>query len=341
MAAWYVKAVPYLKANPACRAAFVSTNSITQGEQVGVLWSWMLAQGVHIQFAHRTFQWSNDAKGVAAVHCVIVGFGLEDLPGKTIYQYDDIKGEPLAVSASHINPYLLDAPDIIATARMTPVSQVPAIANGSIPADGGNLVLTKDERDDLIKAEPGSTKWIRPYLGAEGFIHNEVRYCLWLVDAPPQTISSLPRVKARVKAVAEMRSKSEKAATRQKAASAHLFTENRQPLKGRYLAIPRTSSENRTYLPIGYLDAKVIAANDLQIIPDAKLYHFGVLSSLMHRAWAGTTSGRLKSDIRYSVKLTYNTLPWPLASTSVDKHQKAIEDAAQEVLDARRAPAGV
>ena len=131
MAAWYVKAVPYLKANPACRAAFVSTNSITQGEQVGVLWSWMLAQGVHIQFAHRTFQWSNDAKGVAAVHCVIVGFGLEDLPGKTIYQYDDIKGEPLAVSASHINPYLLDAPDIIATARMTPVSQVPAIANGS------------------------------------------------------------------------------------------------------------------------------------------------------------------------------------------------------------------
>lgn len=335
VAAWYVKAVPYIKAHPACRVAFVSTNSITQGEQVGVLWSWMLAQGVRIQFAHRTFQWSNDAKGVAAVHCVIVGFGLKDLPGKTIYQYDDIKAEPLAVAAKNINPYLVDAPDIMAAARMVPLSQVPAIANGSIPADGGNLILTKEERDELIKNESNSAKWIRPYLGAEGFIHNDVRYCLWLADAPPQTISALPRVKARVKAVAEMRSKSTKSATRIKAASAHLFTENRQPLKGRYLAIPRTSSENRAYLPIGYLDAEVIAANDLQIIPDAELYHFGVLSSLMHRAWAGITSGRLKSDIRYSVKLTYNTLPWPLSATNEEKHRSAVEIAAQEVLDAR------
>ena len=359
VAAWYVKAAKYLRDEafaphtpsgadevPSNRAqvAFVSTNSITQGEQVGVLWGWMLAQGVHIQFAHRTFSWTNEAKGKAAVHCVIIGFGLEDRPGKVIYEYDDIKGDPHAVPVTNINPYLIDASNVIAVARMQSVSRVPAIANGSIPADGGHLILSPAEKDELLAVEPAAAAWLRPYLGAEGFIHGEPRYCLWLADCPPHALRAMPKVLARVKAVQTMREKSTKIATQQKAGTPTLFTEDRQPRSGDYLAIPRTSSENRRYLPLGYLASEVIAANDLQIIPNATLLHFGVLSSVMHRAWVDITAGRLKSDIRYSVKLTYNTFPWPDFPQStkpnqplapVDKAQAAIEIAAKTVLDVR------
>jgi hypothetical protein len=334
VAAWYVKAARYIQAAPAVRVAFVSTNSITQGEQVGVLWSWMLAQGMNIHFAHRTFQWSNDAKGVAAVHCVIIGFGAQDQADKLIYEYSDIKGEPVSTSAINISPYLVDASNVIIGARRTPVCDIPEIVNGSIPADGGNLILSPAERSDLIANEPAVRPWIRKYLGAEGFINNEMRYCLWLVGCNPEILRVMPEVMRRVKAVRLMREKSDKEATRRKGATPTLFTENRQPLSGKYLAIPRTSSERRIYLPIGYLDSKVIAANDLQIIPGAEMFHFGVLSSVMHKAWTCITSGRLKSDIRYSVKLTYNTFPWPDAK---DKNKAAIEVAAQAVLDARSA----
>ncbi|MBN8463816.1 MAG: class I SAM-dependent DNA methyltransferase [Dechloromonas sp.] len=337
VAAWYVKAARYLAANPAIRAAFVSTNSITQGEQVGALWGWMLAQGVKIHFAHRTFSWSNEARGKAAVHCVIVGFGLGNVAEKTIFEYENIKGEAHAVKVSNINPYLVDAPDVIAQSRMTPLSAAPAIANGSIPADGGNLILEPEERDQLLAAEPQAAPWIRPYLGAEGFINGNIRYCLWLVDCPPQTLRAMPLVRARVNGVRRMREASAKAATRLKANTPTLFTENRQPTSGRYLALPRTSSENRRYIPIGYLDHSIVAANDLQFIPDASLYHFGIVGSAMHMAWTRITSGRLKSDIRYSVKYTYNTFPWP---TPTDKQRAAIETAAQTVLDARAAHPG-
>ncbi|MCF8208976.1 MAG: N-6 DNA methylase [Rhodoferax sp.] len=377
VAAWYVKAAHYLRGEtpasaawpagahepsvfkiaptgqPALtsgheltstRCAFVSTNSITQGEQVGVLWGWLLAQGVHIHFAHRTFSWSNEASGKAAVHCVIIGFGLQDLPGKVIFEYDDIRGEPHAVVVNNINPYLIDGPDVIAEARMQPVCNVSAIANGSIPADGGNLILTADERNELVASEPAAAPWIRPYLGSEGFIHGETRYCLWLADCLPQTLRTMPVVMARVQAVRAMREKSAKAATQQKAATPALFTEDRQPRSGNYLAIPRTSSENRRYLPLGYLTFDVIAANDLQIIPNATMLQFGVLSSAMHRAWVNVTAGRLKSDLRYSVKMTYNTFPWPefasvtKAAAPLSPHhpsQPAIETTAQVVLDVR------
>ena len=377
VAAWYVKAAHYLRGDvpasaawPAgahepsvfkivptghtaltsgyeltsARCAFVSTNSITQGEQVGVLWGWLLGQGVHIHFAHRTFSWSNEASGKAAVHCVIIGFGLQDLPGKIIFEYDDIRGEPHAVAANNINPYLIDGPNVMAEARMQPVCNVSAIANGSIPADGGNLILTADERDELVANEPTAAQWIRPYLGSEGFIHGETRYCLWLADCPPQTLRTMPAVMARVQAVRAMREQSAKAATQQKAATPALFTEDRQPRSGNYLAIPRTSSENRRYLPLGYLSFDVIAANDLQIIPNATALQFGVLSSAMHRAWVNVTAGRLKSDIRYSVKMTYNTFPWPeVIPTSIPTEpltphhpsQTAIETAAQAVLNVR------
>jgi N-6 DNA Methylase len=379
VAAWYVKAVRYVKADgrieaekwgqipiqettasgartastklgsdptfplapeTSTRVAFVSTNSITQGEQVGVLWSWLLAQGMHIHFAHRTFRWSNEASGKAAVHCVIIGFGAEDVADKTIYEYENIAGKPHAISANNINPYLIDGPNVIAAARMQPICNVPAIANGSIPADGSNLILEPSERDALIASEPESEQWLRPYLGAEGFIHNQMRYCLWLINCPPQALRAMPQVLARVKAVQRMREASSKMATQMKAATPTLFTENRQPLSGNYLAIPRTSSEARRYLPLGYLDANVVAANDLQIVPAASLLHFGVLSSTMHRAWVDVTAGRLKSDIRYSVKMTYNTFPWPtleekVAKPQQNKAQAAIESAAKVVLDAR------
>ncbi|MBU1237062.1 MAG: class I SAM-dependent DNA methyltransferase [Gammaproteobacteria bacterium] len=332
VAAWYVKAAHYTKGT-ATRCAFVSTNSITQGEQVGVLWGWLLAQGIHIHFAHRTFQWSNEARGMAAVHCVIVGFGHQDVERKVIFEYEDIRGEPHAVVVKNINPYLVDGPDVLAMGRMTPLCNVPSIANGSIPADGGNLILEPEERSSLLASEPQAAPWIRPYVGAEGFINSHVRYCLWLVDCPPQALRDMPQVMGRVREVQRMREASAKAATREKAKTPTLFTENRQPLSGRYLALPRTSSENRRYIPIGFLPSEVIAANDLQFIPDATNYHFGVVSSAMHMAWMRTTSGRLKSDIRYSVKYTYNTFPWPENPT--DKQRAAIEAAAQGVLDAR------
>jgi hypothetical protein len=323
------------------RTAFVSTNSITQGEQVGVLWSWMLAQGMRIQFAHRSFNWSNEARGKAAVHCVILGFGPQDVANKMIYEYEDIKGEPLAVPASNINPYLIDGPNVIAVASMRPICRVTEIVNGSIPADGGHLILEPAEKQALIEIEPSAEQWIRPYLGAAGFIRGELRYCLWLKGCPPHLLRSMPEVMARVRAVKEMREKSDKLATRQKSASPTHFTEDRQPASGNYLAIPRTSSENRSYLPLGYLPSSVIAANDLQLVPSASPVEFGVLSSLMHRAWVDVTAGRLKSDIRYSVKLTYNTFPWPdlpahpEPATPGHKAKAAIEAAAQAVLDTR------
>ena len=344
VAAWYVKTARYIKVLETriqpVRAAFVSTNSISQGEQVGVLWGWLLSQGMNISFAHRTFSWTNEAAGRAAVHCVIIGFGLEDRTGKVIYEYDDIKGLAHPINAANVNPYLIDGPNVIAVGRMQPISKVPSIANGSIPADGGHLILTASERKELLEAESGISKWLRPYLGAEGFINNELRYCLWLVECPPQVLREMPLVMARVAAVKQMRLQSTKIPTREKANTPTLFTEDRQPRSGRYLAIPRTSSENRKYLPLGYLNYKVIAANDLQIISEAKLFHFGVLSSAMHRAWINVTAGRLKSDIRYSVKLTYNTFPWPELQSKKPtaqqiRAQAAIETAAQGVLDAR------
>ncbi|MBS4052850.1 MAG: class I SAM-dependent DNA methyltransferase [Methylomonas sp.] len=337
VAAWYVKASYYLEVNPVIPAAFVSTNSICQGEQVGVLWPWMLAKGIKIQFAHRTFRWSNEGKGIAAVHCIIIGFGFECAQNKhVIYDYgNDISGEPNAILANNINPYLVDAGNVIAIGQMKPLCKVPSIVNGSIPADGGNLILTAKEKDDLLNIEPLAKDWIRPYLGAEGFINNNLRYCLWLKDCSPSQLRKMPLVMERVKAVQKSREASPKAATREKAKTPTLFTENRQPEHGLYLAIPRTSSENRYYLPIGFLSAETIAANDLQFVPSALNLHFGVLSSAMHMAWMRITSGRLKSDIRYSVKFTYNTFPWP--ETATEKQRQIIETAALSVLDARKA----
>jgi hypothetical protein len=329
---WYRKATDFIAAHPAIRVAFVSTNSITQGEQAGVLWPDLLRRGVHLHFAHRTFQWSSEASGKAAVHCVIIGFGLYEATQKTIFEYENIQGEAHAIHARNINPYLVDAPNIIADGRMQPLSAPQPLVNGSIPADGGHLILEPTDRDALIALEPAAEKWLRPYLGAEGFIHNQYRHCLWLIDCPPNELRLMPAVLQRVEAVREFRLKSSKEATREKAAIPTRFTENRQPMNGIYLALPRTSSENRFYIPIGFLSSEVIAANDLQIVPNAGLYELGILTSIMHMAWMKITSGRLESRYRYSAKYTYNTFPWP---EPTDSQRQTIETAAQAVLDAR------
>jgi hypothetical protein len=333
---WYVLAAQYLQGQAGTQAAFVSTNSITQGEQVAVLWGEMQRLGMHINFAHRTFQWSNEASGNAAVHCVIVGFGHGSHTVKTIYEYEDIKGQPHAVSAKRINAYLVDAPDVLLNKRRTPICNVADMTNGSKPTDGGNLLMNDADKDALLKVEPQAAKWIRPFLGAEEFINNTARWCLWLVDCPPNELRAMPEVMKRVQAVKDMRLASTKAATVELASSPTHFGELRQP-KTKYLLIPSVSSERRKYVPIGYIDHRVIVSNLVYALPDATLFHFGVMTSAMHNAFMRFTCGRLKSDFRYSNTIVYNNYPWPgfAGEALSDKHRKAIEQAAQCVLDAR------
>ena len=330
------------------RCAFVSTNSITQGEQVGVLWGWLLAQGMHIHFAHRTFQWSNEARGVAAVHCVIVGFGRQDFEKKVIFEYDDIRGEPHAVVVGNINPYLVEAADVVLHKRGTPICAVPEIAFGSMPNDGGHLLLNDQERNELLAQEPEAAHWIKPFRGSEEFINGASRWCLWLVGCPPQTLRGMRLVAERVARVKESRAASTRAATNKLAATPSLFGEIRQPAT-RYIAIPKTSSENRRLVPIGLLEPGVIASTELFTIACSDLAIFGVLVSTMHNAWVRYTCGRLKSDFRYSASLVYNNFPWPElpltpgpsprlrgeGSGRATSPRDRVEAAAQAVLDAR------
>ncbi len=334
---WYVLAAQYMQGCTGTQAAFVSTNSITQGEQVAVLWGEMQRLGMHTHFAHRTFQWSNEASGKAAVHCVIVGFGPEDQAVKTIYEYEDIKGLPHAVPVKRINAYLVDAPDVFLNKRTTPVCNVSPMANGGKATDGGNLLLSDEEKAELISVEPKAAKWIRPFLMGDEFINNIGRWCLWLVNIPPAELRAMPHVLKRVEGVRAMREASTKAATVALASTPTLFGEIRQPQSKRYLAIPKVSSERRQFIPIGYLDSEVICGDKIFFVDDASLFTFGVLTSTMHNAWMRYTCGRLKSDYSYSNTIVYNNYPWPgfAGEPLSDKHRTAIEQAAQCVLDAR------
>jgi hypothetical protein len=333
VAAWYVKAARYMAAHPPIRAAFVSTNSITQGEQVGALWGWMLAQGVKIHFAHRTFSWTNEARGKAAVHCVIVGFGMQDVAEKTIFEYEDIKGEAHAVRASNINPYLVDAPDLVLPRRSRPLCDVPQIGIGSQPIDDGNYLFTQEERDSFLKIEPSAAPFFHRWLGAIEFINGFERWCLWLGDCPPQQLRKMPEVMKRVDAVRTFRLASKRKQTLVAADfPTHFGTEliPQQP----YLLIPEVSSERRKFIPIGFEQPTTFCSNLVRMLPNATLFHFGVLTSTMHNAWVRSVCGRLKSDFRYSAAIVYNNFPWP---TPTEKQRTAIEVAAQAVLDARAA----
>ena len=332
---WYVLAAQYMKST-GTRAAFVSTNSITQGEQVAVLWGEMQRLGMHTHFAHRTFQWSNEASGKAAVHCVIVGFGPEDQATKTIYEYEDIQGLPHAVNAKRINAYLVDAPDVLLNKRRTPISPVTEMTYGSKPTDGGSLLMSNAEKEALLTKEPQAEKWIRRFLGADEFINNTDRWCLWLVDCPPQELRLMPEVMKRVQAVKDMRMASTDKQTKIDAATPSLFQKIRQPTSN-YLLVPLHSSENRDYVPLGFCNQEIICGNANSMISDATLFHFGVMTSAMHNAFMRFTCGRLESRFRYSNTIVYNNYPWPgfAGEPLSDKHRTAIEQAAQCVLDAR------
>lgn len=309
------------------RVGFVSTNSITQGEQVGVLWSVLLAQGMRIHFAHRTFQWMNEAPGKAAVHCVIIGFWRNGAAKARLFEYADIKGKSHEIAANNINPYLVDAPNVVLPARRTPLCNVPEIVFGSMPNDGGFLLLDDAEKLELISKEPLAEKWIKPFLGAEEFINKQNRWCLWLVDCQPGELKAMPLVQKRVETVRETRAKSTRPTTQELAKTPTLFGEIRQP-ETDYLLIPRVSSERRLFVPIGFLQPHVIASDATLIVPNATLYHFGILTSTMHNAWVRQVCGRLKSDFRYSNTIVYNNFPWP--SIKPDAPQtKAIATAAK------------
>jgi len=340
VAAWYIKAADYAQLQPNLQVGFVSTNSIVQGEQVGVLWSWMRANGMHINFAHQTFRWDNEASGKAAVHCVIIGFAAQERTEKLIFEYAQLDAEPLAVQTKRINPYLVDADDVFLPSRRQGICSVPPVIFGSMPNDGGHLFLDDAEKASLLAECPAAEPWIRPFLGADEFINNIPRWCLWLKDCPPSQLRGMQPVMERVQQVKALRLASNRPATRALAATPTLFGEIRQPVS-QYLLIPRHSSERREMIPMGFIGPAVIVGDANLCMPDATLGHFGIMTSRMHMAWVKIVCGRIKSDYRYTSQIVYNNFPWPelpadaLPGSPAHKAKAAIEAAAQGVLDAR------
>ena len=328
---WYIKAAKFIQGTR-IKAAFVSTNSIVQGEQTSLLWGPMLHKyHVKIHFAHRTFKWSNEARGNAAVYCVIVGFANFETSDKTIYHYEEVKGEALQVRAKNINPYLVDAKDILIHKRNKPLNLVPQIQKGNQPTEGGNLILNLEEKTTLTD----KYQFIRPYIkyliGAIEFLYNKPRYCLWFPYSVPPEIAQIPEIQVRLKKVKEMRTISTDPKTRELANTPSQFREMRNYAS--FVIIPSTTSENRKYIPMGFGNSEIIPTNLLLILPNAQSFHFGVITSIMHMTWVKYVCGRLKSDFRYSKDIVYNNFPWPENPT--EKQVKAIEAAAQAVLDAR------
>ncbi|MCC5612093.1 class I SAM-dependent DNA methyltransferase [Nostoc sp. CHAB 5834] len=333
VSAWYLKAAQLVQGT-ATKIAFVSTNSIAQGEQVGLLWGLLFAQyHIKIHFAHRTFKWNNEAKGNAAVHVVIIGFANFDVADKLIYEYDSVGGEPHELKVSNINPYLVDGRDIVLRNRSHPISPVPPMIWGNKPTDGGNFLFDSAvEKDAFLAKEPKAERWIRPFISGEDFIKGRFRYCLWLKDIAPNELNTLPEVKKRVEEVRKMRLASIAEATRRKAGTPTIFAQISQP-DSSYLIVPEVSSERRRYIPIAFMTGDVIASNTIQLVPEATLFQFGVMVSIMHMTWTKYVCGRLKSDFRYSNSVVYNNFPWP--QTLTEKQVKAVETAAQRVLDVR------
>jgi hypothetical protein len=329
---WYLKAAKYILGTKT-KVAFVSTNSIVQGEQASILWGQMLNKyGIKIHFTHLPFKWGKEAKGNAAVHCVIIGFANYDTTNKIIYEYENTKSEAQEVKAKNINPYLVDAKDILISKRREPLCNVPEMYKGSQPTDGGNLLFSEEEKNEFLAIEPFAEKFIKPFISAFEFLNAENRYCLWLVDAKQSELRKMPYLLNRIEAVKQKRLKSTKAATVKWAEKPTLFTENRQP-ENDYILIPSTTSKNRKYIPMGFFSKNEIASNTCLTIPNATLFHFGVLMSKMHMAWVKTVCGRLEISYRYSNEIVYTNFPWPENPTK--KQVIAIEKSAQNVLDAR------
>ena len=323
--AWYKKAFQYINGTD-IECAFVSTNSISQGQQAINLWKQLFDEGLVINFAYQTFIWDSEATDKAHVHCIIVGFGCKEHQIKIIYH--DAKKEYV----EYINQYLTSGKMGFLSSRSAPLENVPPMKFGSMPRDGGGFILSEEEHAELIQKEPLAEKWIHLYLGAEEFLKKKKRYCLWLLDADPAEIAKCPIVKARIDSVRNFRLASKAASTRKFAQTPMLFCQIAQPTTGSYIAVPETSSERRVYIPLGFLPVDIIASNLLFLIPEASLYHFGVLESNVHMAWMRTVCGRLKSDYRYSKDIVYNNFPWP---SPTDIQKEKIEQTAQTILDAR------
>jgi hypothetical protein len=327
---WYRRAAEYIQGTKVV-VGFVSTNSISQGEQAGALWNPLFRDfALKIHFAHRTFPWESEAKGKAHVHVVIIGFAAIDAPGKRVYEYH--AGDASVTTAVNISPYLIEGGDLAVVSRSKPICNVPVCEYGNKPADGGFLIVEEEDREKFLSENPGARKYLRPLLCAEEYLHSIPRWCLWLVGASAADIRNIAGIRQRVAAVRNFRLASKKEPTRRKADEPTLFAEIRQP-NTRYIVIPRHSSETRKYIPFGYFGPKVILHDSCSAILNATPYHFGVLTSAMHMAWVRQVCGRIKSDFRYSIRLVYNNYPWPEAPS--DKRRTAVEKAAQAVLDAR------
>lgn len=331
VAAWYRLAFDYMK-NSNISSAFVSTNSITQGLQVSILWKDLINNGLYINFAHQTFKWTNEARGKAAVYCVIIGFSLNNENNKKLYTYDTVRSEPVLTDVKRINPYLIEGKNYFLRSSNSPISNVPLMVFGNMPNDGGNFLFNEQEKDDFLKLEPEAKEFIKPIVSGYELLNGKNRYCLWLKDVSPQKIKSLKEVSKRVQNVKTLRANSTRKATQKLADYPTLFGEIRQP-ESNFIAIPATTSERRKYIPIGFFNSNYVPLNSLYIIPDANLYHLGHLTSEMHMAWVKYTCGRLKSDYRYSNSIVYNNYPWPKEPS--EKNKKRVEEKAQKVLDTR------
>lgn len=332
VACWFLLAARYIDKSLNVRAAFVTTNSIVQGEQVSILWQEMLRIGMQIDFAYRPFVWTSAARGKAAVHCAVIGFGYGDSGyPRFIFETDKVSGECHVKQVTNINPYLIEAANVLVLKRSKPLCATAKVSYGNKPSDGGNLILTTAEAFELIAEEPGAARWLRKYIGAYEFINSVDRHCLWLNGIKQEELDALPLVRTRVNAVREFREASTAAPTIAAAESPELFFYISHP-ETEYIVIPETSSERRKYMPIGYASSNTICSNATYLIAEPSLYVFGVLNSSMHNDWMRTVGGRLKSDYRYSGTLVYNTLPWPDAT---EPQRKQIESLAEDVLMAR------
>lgn len=329
---WFKKAAEYMQKS-VVETGFVATNSICQGSQVPILWNVLLNDyHVHINFAHQTFKWNSESSNVAAVHCVIIGFSAKERKEKKIYSYRKIDGDAEVQTVAHINPYLFAGEDVFVTAQKEAICDVPKMSFGNQPRDGGHFILSEEEYQEILKQEPEIAKWIHPYMGADEFIKGKKRYCIWLKKAQPSDIQASRILYNKVAAVREFRLESKAKTTNGYAKVPQLFAQITQPEDTDWLIVPRVSSERRRYVPIGFMTGNIISSDAVQIVPNATLYHFGILTSNVHMAWMRMVCGRLEMRYRYSKELVYNTFPWPKVSEEL---KQKIERTAQTILDTR------
>jgi len=324
VACWYKKATELMRGT-SIRTALVSTNSVSQGESVAILWKPLFETGIHIDFAHRTFRWSNEAKKTAAVFCVIIGFSFIGYKDKFIYDGERFN------KAKNINAYLVDAENIFIESRTNPICDIPKIGIGNQPIDGGFYLFKKEEMESFIQKEPCSEKYFKPWIGSDEFIKRYFRYCLWLGECPPNELRKMPECMKRVEAVRKFRLSSNRKSTLKLADTPTRFQTENMPNE-EYIVIPEVSTQSRRYIPIGFLTPDILCSNLVKIIPEAKMYHFGILTSNVHMAWVRQVCGRLGNGYRYSKDIVYNNFPWP---TPTEEQKAAIEKTAQAILDAR------